>query len=487
MRRALALVALLVLPATAGAQYNGGQGVAFLSIRVGAPLLLRGPEESAEDTPATFINKTNATFNFFTANQSTYILNTASLTNVAGKLGSNIEPPVMGAADACGDWLTSTYKIGTTWWGMVHQEGPCYYSIGQTNKSMAMFSSTNEGSTWTLSGTSISGGVASTTRQITGIGDCTMVPDTADNLMWAYCGAYPQYTMNIAQAPLGNIAAGQWKIRYNGAYSGAAVGSVTATTDQLPWYGTFAAVIPGVAKVVLVSQDHTLLANATNVGVPGFALSISNDYNNFQTLNEPLVYGTDSQFGNLPATVDTNAYPILRNDADGSSTLNPGHFNLYWVWIPTGNTLSRRYLVYQPVTLTASGSPQSPQVGVALSRWTLTGGKLRATAAPVPGTSTNSAALGYLMTAAPASGVASTQLQEWFNSFTGDYQLGASSPGAGYVSQRVAGWVFNTGQVNTKALYLCFNSGGAYHFASNDNACEGLGTQQGLLGYALAS
>ena len=61
-----------------------------------------------------------------------------------------LEPGAQGSVNECGRWLTSTARSGGTLIGMVHQESICDYGPqGQTNKSMAIAVSSDEGLTWT--------------------------------------------------------------------------------------------------------------------------------------------------------------------------------------------------------------------------------------------------------------------------------------------------------------------------------------------------
>lgn len=58
---------------------------------------------------------------------------------------------------------------------------------------------------------------------------------------------------------------------------------------------------------------------------------------------------------------------------------------------------------------------------------------------------------------------------------------------AGYTRLRTAGWVYLAQQPGTVPLYRCYNPTEQHHLASTDAGCDGLGTMEWRLGWALAS
>jgi len=52
---------------------------------------------------------------------------------------------------------------------------------------------------------------------------------------------------------------------------------------------------------------------------------------------------------------------------------------------------------------------------------------------------------------------------------------------------RTLGWVYQNAETGTVPVYRCYSSALKTHFASNQSDCEGRGTMEWRLGYALAS
>ena len=140
-----------------------------------------------------------------------------------------------------------------------------------------------------------------------------------------------------------------------------------------------------------------------------------------------------------------------------------------------------------------STSPSAPQVGVLLTRWY--SAKLHdrwSTTGPVPGNDVvykHEKDAGYLMTVADAS-KPTVELEDCVSERPGhpDHLLAEKGfcEQRAYQRLRTAGFAYRAPQENTVPLYRCYAEREQSHFASNKPDCEGLGTPEGLLGYALA-
>src|SRR5262249_8760380 len=137
-------------------------------------------------------------------------------------------------------------------------------------------------------------------------------------------------------------------------------------------------------------------------------------------------------------------------------------------------------------------APVTPQVGVALSRWYSSTLRDRwSTTAPVIGgfsTYAFEGTQGYLMTK-PHPTLPTNKLEDCVSYWQGtpDHMLTNDGQCAPTDRLRTAGWVFQTLQPGTIPLYRCHSVSPVNHFVSNSPNCEGLGTQDWLLGYALAN
>lgn len=62
----------------------------------------------------------------------------------------------------------------------------------------------------------------------------------------------------------------------------------------------------------------------------------------------------------------------------------------------------------------------------------------------------------------------------------------ATCESAGYRRLRTAGWVFAAEQPGTVPLFRCYNAAGQHHFAATNPECDGVGSMEWMLGYALS-
>lgn len=506
--RLLAVLSLGIATPGWADEPNGIRG--HLRIRLGIPQVVRGPGEDGGDTSITFLRRSDGTFNAYNSNQTTRRIRTPNLTTGLGGPQRTVIPKnVLGsgptAADACGSWLNATHKAGTTWYALVHNEGPCDYSIVNTYETMSVWQSTDEGDTWTPvtnragRGTILAAPASPYVRQrgrIAGEGDFTWVPGPSPDpdgsgrqYMYAYGGRYyPEWGMVIARAPIDDLGPGQWRKYLNGAFGSPGVGGDDSLLTA--WKGVRAARVPGVANVVLLGQDHVQYEGKD---LKGLTLAFSDDMINFQVLREPLLPYDAQVFNERPAPSDLYVYPIFNNDEDGSRVLHPNHFNLYYTWVPPNRGLDQRYLVVTPVQMSIEKTPQSPQVGVTLERYyNPTTHVIYTTAAPVrPELGYKpDAFLGYVMTAPPSTGATAIKLEECRRNVadTVDYMISVDGTCAreGFTRTRSVGWLFEAAGPDTTPIYSCLDQNGYEHYLSNLSDCERHGRALALLGHALA-
>ena len=175
-----------------------------LQVRVGPPIVVRGPFPDELDAPFTALKLADGSFRGFSANGATYAIEGATLSDMGGQRQAVLEPGPSGSRSECGRWLTSTMRSGDKVVGLVHQESACDYGRGQTDKSMAIATSTDDGLTWTDLGTVITGQDAPQAGKITGEGDCTMV-DGLDGYLYAYCLRNSDWQTIAARAPADDL------------------------------------------------------------------------------------------------------------------------------------------------------------------------------------------------------------------------------------------------------------------------------------------
>jgi hypothetical protein len=453
---------------------------ADLSMRVGRPLVVRGPTGIEIDTPFNVIKLESGGFRGFTANQTSYRVDGLYPWAMGGPATS-----VMGAGPAdsfysCGRWLNDTEKLGSSLvHGFVHAETACNYAIGQTHKSFAFTTSANEGlDWWSTTQQVITGTDAPAYGRHTGEGDCTVV-NGQDGYYYAYCLRGRDWSTIVARAPVANPGPGEWWKYYGGAWSQPGLGGDATALGFL-----------GMGAARWTSRDAVLLLGVWDRGLN---VSVSCDKINFTTLPEPLLPLEDNNNWVRPASTELVAYPSMLNYTDGNNQVRDT-FLLSHMYLEPGADFTQRYLVMRDVSIGARSSPTAPQMGIALSRWYNAAARDRwTTTGPVPGNYAGYAyegVLGYLMTQ-PHPTLATNKLEECSSTWTGhpEHMLtndGTCTAGNGYTRLRTAGWVYVYAQPDTVPLYRCWNGSELYHFASTQADCEGLGTMEWRLGYALA-
>ncbi len=449
-----------------------------LTIRIGRPLVTRGPAGDELDTTYNAIKLASGQRRGFTSNASSYAVDGAEPWSTGGARRRVLSPGPAGAYNECGQWMNDTEKVAGGVHGFIHAERSCNYNVGQTHKSMAYGWSTDEGLSWSVRGQILTGTDAPAAGRITGEGDCTFV-DGKDGYFYAYCLRARDWRTIVARAPVSNPGPGNWSKYFNGAWSQPGLGGDATSLGFL-----------GVAAGRWTANGDFLLLG-TDKWFGGLKLSFSRDRVNFTTVGEPLI-PLDDENWNRPAPTELLAYPSIMNYDDVSNQVGGG-FLLTHVYTQPGEGFDKRYLVFRDVWMGVSSSPVTPQVGIALSRWYNASAKDRwTTTAPVVGNFSAYAYdkhLGYVMTK-PHPTLPSTRLEDCVSHWPGhpDHLLtndGTCAPG-GYTRLRTAGWLYRDPQPGTLPVYRCYDATDQSHFASNQADCEGLGRAEWLLGYALA-
>ena len=473
----LVLTGLAMLGAALPVQAEAEWCMECISVRVGPPQVLRGPFPDEVDAPFTATRLANGLFRGFSANGITYAIDGASLTDMGGARRAVLEPDTPGSLAECGRWLTSTIRSASSLVGMIHQERICNYGPdGQTDKSMAIALSQDDGLNWTDLGTVITGQDAPQPGRTTGEGDCTMV-NGGDGYLYTYCLRNSDWQTIAARAPLTDLL--DWRKYYNGNWDEPGLGG---NASAIGFLGPGAGFMPEFDLVVAVTPDPWF---------EGVRLSFSADKVTFADFPAPLLAIDDSDW-NRPADTELIAYASLLNPGDGSNSITE-NFLLSYLYVPAGKGFADRYLVVHDVSLSLEDTPPPIQAGIALTRWsdadrtgyvTSTGPLTGARASYRP-----DRILAYMLTQ-PASGMASIKFAECSRSLTGtlDHLLAdeGSCEAEGYDRERTSGWLFALEQPGSVPLYRCQSPTSGAHFVSNEADCEGLGAMKFLLGYGLA-
>jgi hypothetical protein len=473
--RVAGIVALTLvgLSASGSARAEDDFCVDCLQVRVGPPTVIRGPFPDELDAAFNALKLPDGTFRAFSANGSTYAIDGPSLSEMRGERREVLTAGPKGSRSDCGSWLTSTVRTDGGLLGFVHQEHDCDYAKGKTDKSMAIARSTDDGLTWTDLGTVITGTDAPAPDKITGEGDCTMI-DGRDGYLYGYCLRNTDWQTIAVRAPIDKPT--EWHKFYEGGWTEPGLGG-KATAIGFVGIGTGYLKEPGWVAAV-----------ATDPWFGGLRLSLSKDKATFADLKEPLL-PIDGSDWHRPAATDLIAYTTVLNPEDGSNAID-WHFLLAYIYVPINKGFESRYLVYHEVSVTPLDAPQSVQVGAALTRWS-DGGSFVTSTGPLTGDRERfkrDAVVAYVLTREPE-GTASHKIAECSSESSGRLDQVLAEDGGceaeGYVRERISGWLYADVQPGTVPVYRCRSEAGA-HFASNTDDCEGLGSNESLLGYGLS-
>jgi hypothetical protein len=481
MRKRLTLVAAalaaLGIASDAGSQPSPDPCPTCVSIRVGRPLVARGPsgpKGDEADVVLSVIKLRDGRFRAFSGNTIVYAIDGDTPWAIGGPARPVLGPGPKGSTSECGNWFSSVVPDGDKLVALVHNEQACNYRDNQTHKSMSVGISTDQGLSWNILGPILSGIEEPQKGKGSGEGDCTAV-NGGDGYLYAYCLRVADWRTFVARAPLSDPAPGRW-FKWDG------------TGWNVPGLRGHATPLAGpVGNSVAyweTGKRFFLLATRGSIW-----LSIGEDPLRFSTLAEPLLL-YDSDSWQRPGPTDLYGYPSLMGEA-GTNRLSD-HFFLTYMYLPPGTDFTQRYIVMQDVWITRTSAPVAPQVGVALSRWKKPDGALWTTTGPAIENGDRMAysydrQLGFLMTAPPS--VPSVKLAECVGPSSGQPDYVLAEDGAcsreGFRRLRSAGFVYRQERPGTVPLYRCIDPKG-FHFGSTDKACENRGSNQRLLGFMLA-
>lgn len=471
--RVAGLVALTLLGTAASARADDAFCIDCLEVRVGPPTVVRGPFPDELDATFNALRLPDGSYRGFSANRSTYAIDGETLLDMRGERREVLAAGEAGSVNDCGRWLTSTVRTGDGLLGFVHQEHACDFAKGKTDKSMAIARSSDDGLTWTDLGTVITGADGPAPDKFTGEGDCTML-DGRDGYLYGYCLRNADWQTIAVRAPVDRPT--EWRKFYEGGWTEPGVGGKSTSIG-------FVGIGTGYLK-----QAGWVAAVATDPWFGGLRLSFSKDKATFADLKEPLlaIDGSDWQ---RPAATDLIAYTTVLNPDDGSNAID-WRFLLAYIYVPINKGFESRYLVYQEVSLTPRTTPQTVQVGAALTRWSDAGTFVTSTG-PLTGDRERfkrDAVVAYVLTRQP-DGIASRKIAECSSDSSGRLDQVLAEDGGceaeGYSRERIAGWLYAAEQPGTVPVYRCQSQDGGY-FASNASTCEGLGRNESLLGYGLS-
>lgn len=460
------------IPSAAGADWC----MECVSVRVGPPQVIRGPFPDELDAPFTAIKLGDGTFRGFSANGYTFAIDGASLSDMGGPRRSVLVEGEPGSLAECGRWLTSTIRSGASLLGMVHQERICDYGPdGQTDKSMAIAVSEDDGLHWTDLGTVITGRDAPQKGRISGEGDCTMI-DGRDGYLYAYCLRNSDWQTIAARAPL--AAPLDWHKYYNGTWDEPGLGG---NASAIGFIGTAAAYLREQQLVATVTPDPWF---------EGVRLSVSADKVTFEDFPAPLLVIDDSDW-ERPAETELVAYTALLDPDDGGNAIGE-EFVLSYLYVPPDKGFEERYLVHHDVSLTVESSPPPVQAGIALTRWSdAARTSYVSSTGPLTGDRLGyrpDMTVAYMLTHAPE-GVASIKFAECSRHLSAHLDQLLADEGRceaeGYARERAAGYLYALEQPGSVPVYQCRSASGA-HFVSGGADCEGLGEREFVLGYGLA-
>jgi hypothetical protein len=470
---ALAVAALIgAVPSAAGP--DDGFCIDCLSVRLERPVVVRGPFADELDNQFSVIPLKDGGFRGFSANAATFAIDGAQPWSMGAERRRVLRKGPKGSASDCGRWLNAAMRADGLTYGFVHQEHGCDYRAGQTDKSMGLAVSADEGLTWTDLGTVISGRDSATKGKITGEGDCSWV-DGQDGYLYAYCLRNSDWRTIVARAPVSDPGPGNWRKYHVASWGEPGLGGAGTALENT---GITSAYLKTLNRVATIANDRRF---------GGLRLSLSADKVTFTNLDEPILT-VDREEWRRPADTDLIAYISMINPEDGSNVVG-AEFLIAYVYLPPGESFASRYLVFQKARISMGDRPPPAQAGIALSRWKTAAGAYRTSSGPVVDASYRyDKPLGYLLTR-QRQDAATNKLAECIGE-AGDrahYSLAidGNCAGEGFRRLRTAGFVYTDPRPDTVPLYRCLDVSERIHFTSNQSDCEGQGAKQALLGYAL--
>jgi hypothetical protein len=454
---------------------------ASIKVRVGTPLVARGPAPNIADSAFTETRlPNNGRFRGFTAAGTSFAIDGKEPYDMGGQAATVLTAGPVGSPDSCGQWINHVELEGATLYGWVHNETACDYAkYGQTHSMMTIGVSSNYGLTWKILGPIIQGTDPPVPDKETG-DSCITAVRFQDGYDYAYClhnGGHSWdggYTF-AARAPATDPAPGKWKKYFNGEWSQPGVDGKSSPIDGF-----------GVAYWTTIHAMIGLKGISGKIGI-----SVSSDQLHFTPiLSQPLMLIEPGDWARKNG-LELVSYTDVIDAHTGLNQLSD-HWLLAYMYLNPGENFGKRYLVFRPVDISWGRTSGESQVGEMLTHWYNAAQHDHfATTAPVPG---NWAAyrmvaqLGYLMTA-PDSNEASAELEECVSEGSGHLDHILIQKGIcetqGYKRLRSAGFVYSAAQPNTQPLYRCYSDTEKSHFAANREDCNGMGKRETTLGYDL--
>jgi hypothetical protein len=96
-----------------------------IKVRVGTPLVARGPAPNIADAAFTAIRLPNGLFRGFTAAGTTFAIDGKEPYDMGGKAATVLKPGSGGSPNSCGQWINHVELEGKTLYGWVHNETAC--------------------------------------------------------------------------------------------------------------------------------------------------------------------------------------------------------------------------------------------------------------------------------------------------------------------------------------------------------------------------
>jgi hypothetical protein len=450
-----------------------------LKVRVGVPLVTRGPSGEIADAAFSAFKLPNGKFRGFTAAGVTWAIDGKTPYDMGGAGTQVFKRGPAGSPSACGNWLNHIEVDGKNLIGWVHQETACNYAKDQTHMSMSLATSSDDGMTWKFVGPIISGTDPPTPNKETG-DSCGNIVRANDGYFYAYCvhdggHAWEGGYNFAARAPESNPKPGNWKKYFNGGWTEPGIGGKSSKIDGggVGWW---------------LTKNETIGLSWIKGGM---GLTVSTDHLHFAPLlSAPLML---TEFGDWSRKngLELYSYQELIDAKTGIKQLGD-QWLLSYMYLNPGEDFSKRYLVFQPVDISWSRKPGEPQTGVMLTHWyNAAAHDHRATVSPVSGNYASYklvAQLGYLMTA-PDPAAPTVELEECVSQWPGhpDHILLATGTceSQHYTRLRNAGYVYKAAQPTAQPLYRCYSEADKSHFAANTEACNNQGKSEALLGYDL--
>jgi hypothetical protein len=452
-----------------------------MRVRVGVPLVARGPAPNIADSAFTAIQLPNGKFRGFTAAGTAWAIDGNHPYDMGGAGVAVLKAGPAGSPDSCGQWINHVEQAGATLFGWVHNETACNYAKnGQTHASMTLGRSSDLGLTWKIEGLIISSTDPPADGKETG-DSCGTVVRGQDGYDYAYCAHNGGHSWDggygfVARAPVSDPGPGRWKKYFNGSWSEPGIGGKSSPIDGAgsAWWNT---------------TGETLGLKWVKEG--GLGLVASSDHLHFKPILPPRLMLAEPGDWSRKNGLELIAYPDLIDAKTGLNQLDD-HWLLAYMYLSPGDSFNKRYLVFRPVDISWSRAGGEPQVGEMLTHWYSPSQHDHwATTAPVPGNYSSYrlvAQIGYMMTV-PDPSKPTVELEECVSKWPGHPDHILIEKGVcetrGYQRLRGAGFIYSIAQATTQPLYRCYSEAEHSHFASNREDCENMGKREALLGYDL--